>query len=101
MALHQWQCAEHVEMIRQRIGEVTKVPGVRAIATSQPTGHAGISPSLFATDAATFRGRYIITTFVPNAGGIRRGDPVQMRGVNIGRVTDFQMVPDGVAVVAP
>ena len=22
MALHQWQCAEHVEMIRQRIGEM-------------------------------------------------------------------------------
>jgi phospholipid/cholesterol/gamma-HCH transport system substrate-binding protein len=50
------------------------------------------------TDAATFRGRYIITTFVPNAGGIRRGDPVQMRGVNVGRVQRFRMVPQGVAI---
>lgn len=41
------------------------------------------------TDAALFRGRYIITTSVPNAGGIRKGDPVQMRGVNIGRIIGF------------
>lgn len=50
------------------------------------------------TDAATFRGRYIVTTVVPDAGGIRRGDPVQMRGVNIGRVQRFEMVPEGVAI---
>jgi phospholipid/cholesterol/gamma-HCH transport system substrate-binding protein len=50
------------------------------------------------TDAATFRGRYIVTTHVPNAGGIRRGDPVQMRGVNIGRVQRFRMAPQGVAI---
>jgi phospholipid/cholesterol/gamma-HCH transport system substrate-binding protein len=50
------------------------------------------------TDAATFRGRYVITTFVANAGGIRRGDPVQMRGVNIGRVQRFKMAPEGVAI---
>ena len=41
------------------------------------------------TDAALFRGRYIVTTNVPQAGGIRKGDPVQMRGVNIGRVLGF------------
>jgi phospholipid/cholesterol/gamma-HCH transport system substrate-binding protein len=41
------------------------------------------------TDAALFRGRYIVTTNVPNAGGIRKGDPVQMRGVNIGRILGF------------
>lgn len=41
------------------------------------------------TDAALFRGRYIVTTNVPNAGGIRKGDPVQMRGVNIGRIMGF------------
>jgi phospholipid/cholesterol/gamma-HCH transport system substrate-binding protein len=41
------------------------------------------------TDAALFRGRYIVTTTVPNAGGIRKGDPVQMRGVNIGRIIGF------------
>jgi phospholipid/cholesterol/gamma-HCH transport system substrate-binding protein len=50
------------------------------------------------TDVGTFRGRYYATTVIPNAGGMRDGDPVQMRGVNIGRVTDFQMVPEGVAV---
>jgi phospholipid/cholesterol/gamma-HCH transport system substrate-binding protein len=63
---------------------------------------AGILAVLIAlftlTDAATFRGRYVVTTVVPDAGGIRRGDPVQMRGVNIGRVQRFQMVPEGVAI---
>ncbi|HET7747423.1 MAG TPA: MlaD family protein [Vicinamibacteria bacterium] len=43
------------------------------------------------TDAAIFRGRYIITTNVPDAGGIRRGDPVRMLGVNIGRVQRFEI----------
>jgi phospholipid/cholesterol/gamma-HCH transport system substrate-binding protein len=41
------------------------------------------------TDAAVFRGRYIVKTNVPTAGGIRRGDPVQMNGVNIGRIQRF------------
>ena len=41
------------------------------------------------TNAALFRGRYIIVTNVPDAGGIRKGDPVLMRGVNIGRVIKF------------
>jgi phospholipid/cholesterol/gamma-HCH transport system substrate-binding protein len=41
------------------------------------------------TDAAFFRGRYIVTTTVPDAGGIRKGDPVLMRGVNIGRIIGF------------
>lgn len=50
------------------------------------------------TDAALFRGRYIVTTIVPNAGGIRKGDPVQMRGVNVGRVTGFAIERDKVAV---
>ncbi len=55
--------------------------------------------SLFSlTDVGTFRGRYYATTIVENAGGMRNGDPVQMRGVNIGRVSGFRMVPDGVAV---
>jgi phospholipid/cholesterol/gamma-HCH transport system substrate-binding protein len=43
------------------------------------------------TDAALFRGRYIVTTYVKDAGGIRRGDPVQLRGVNIGRVQRFRL----------
>ncbi|HUG53063.1 MAG TPA: MlaD family protein [Vicinamibacteria bacterium] len=50
------------------------------------------------TDAALFRGRYIVKTVVANAGGIRRGDPVQMRGVNIGRVQRFKMAKDQVEV---
>ena len=55
--------------------------------------------ALFAfTDVGTFRGRYYLTTVVEDAGGMRRGDPVQMRGVNIGRVTEFGMVPAGVSV---
>ena len=50
------------------------------------------------TDASLFRGRYILTSRVPDAGGIRKGDPVQMRGVNIGRVTGFRIEQDGVVV---
>ncbi len=53
-------------------------------------GIAAILVTLFTlTDAALFRGRYIVNTTVPNAGGIRKGDPVQMRGVNIGRILQF------------
>ena len=62
-------------------------------------GVAAILISLFTlTDAALFRGRYKIQTVVKDAGGIRRGDPVQMRGVNIGRVMSFKIMPEGVAV---
>jgi phospholipid/cholesterol/gamma-HCH transport system substrate-binding protein len=50
------------------------------------------------TDAAMFRGRYIVTTHLPNAGGIRKGDPVQMRGVNIGRVQRFSISNEDVAL---
>lgn len=50
------------------------------------------------TDVGTFRGRYYTNTVIEHAGGMRNGDPVQMRGVNIGRVSSFNMVPDGVAV---
>ncbi len=51
------------------------------------------------TDPATFRGRYMVVTEMADAGGVRSGDPVQMRGVNIGRVRSFEMRPPGVAVV--
>jgi phospholipid/cholesterol/gamma-HCH transport system substrate-binding protein len=62
-------------------------------------GVAAVLLALFTmTDASTFRGRYVVTTSVPNAGGIRRGDPVQMRGVNIGRVQSFRISPEGVAI---
>lgn len=62
-------------------------------------GITAILTALFAlTDATLFRGRYIVQTVVKDAGGIRRGDPVQMRGVNIGRVTRFEIGTDGVIV---
>ena len=50
------------------------------------------------TDPAAFRGRYALVTHVPNAGGIRKGDPVQMLGVNIGRVRGFSISEKDVAV---
>ena len=62
----------------------------------------GMAAALFAlfllTDPSTFRGRYRISTVVEDAGGIRRGDPVQMRGVNVGRVMSFSMAPQGVRI---
>ena len=48
------------------------------------------------TEPALFRGRYIVKTNVPNAAGIRKGDPVQMHGVNIGRVLGFGIRAEGV-----
>jgi phospholipid/cholesterol/gamma-HCH transport system substrate-binding protein len=54
---------------------------------------------LFAmTEPAMFRGRYIVGSAVTNAGGMRRGDPVQMRGVPIGRVLSLEISPQGVAM---
>lgn len=50
------------------------------------------------TDAAFFRGRYIVTTVVPDAGGIRRGDPVSMHGVNIGRIQKFKIAKGQVEI---
>ena len=62
-------------------------------------GVAAILTALYTlTDAALFRGRYIIQTVVQDAGGVRRGDPVQMRGVNIGRVASFHIMSAGVEV---
>lgn len=63
------------------------------------TGLAGVLVVLSTmTDAALFRGRYIVNTVVPDASGIRSGDPVQMRGVNIGRVLSFRIGADEVEV---
>ena len=50
------------------------------------------------TDPGTFRGRYVLYTVVDNAGGIRKGDPVQIRGVNIGRVKSFNIGAKGVVI---
>jgi len=48
------------------------------------------------TDPGTFRGRYYVITLVRDAGGIRARDPVQLSGVNIGRVADLTLAPGGV-----
>jgi phospholipid/cholesterol/gamma-HCH transport system substrate-binding protein len=62
-------------------------------------GMAAVVGILFTfTDAAMFRQRFMVTTNVPDAGGIRRGDPVRMRGVNIGRVMEFKIVETGVDI---
>ena len=50
------------------------------------------------TDAAMFRGRYIVTSTVKDASGMRKGDPVQMLGVGIGRVQKFVIGDSGVTV---
>ena len=60
------------------------------------TGFLAVLTALFLlTDPGTMRGRYHVTTLVPDAGGIRKGDPVQLRGVNIGRVRGFNIDPQG------
>ena len=51
------------------------------------------------TDPATLRGRYMLVTTVDDAGGVRSGDPVQMQGVNIGRVNGFEMVGQGLIYI--
>ena len=50
------------------------------------------------TDPSTFRGRYLVHTTVSDAGGLRKGDPVRMKGVNVGRVHDFSLVSQGVTI---
>lgn len=61
------------------------------------TGIVGFFTVLFLmTSPATFRGRYMVTSLVQDAQGIRKGDPVQMRGVNVGRVHQFELERGGV-----
>ena len=50
------------------------------------------------TNPSTFRNRYEATAVVPNASGIRKDDPVRLKGVYIGRVRSFTIVKDGVAL---
>jgi phospholipid/cholesterol/gamma-HCH transport system substrate-binding protein len=47
------------------------------------------------TDPGTFRGRADVYAVLPDAGGLRKGDPVRMLGVNVGRVTNFDIADDG------
>lgn len=62
-------------------------------------GIIGVLTVLFMmTDPATFRGRYRVATLVQDAGGIRSGDPVRMRGVNVGRVRGFDLTAEGVLI---
>lgn len=62
-------------------------------------GLLAVLTALFAlTDPGTFRGRYYVSTVVQDAGGIRKGDPVQMKGVNIGRIRDFTIDGGGVRI---
>lgn len=61
-------------------------------------GIAFITVLFLMTDPATFRGRYMLLTEVGDAGGIRAGDPVQMRGVNVGRVHQFDLSDEGVLI---
>ncbi len=46
------------------------------------------------TNPAGLRGRYNLITELADAGGVRRGDPVQMRGVIVGRVSGFEMTDE-------
>ena len=58
-------------------------------------GLAGFFFILFTmTSPATFRGRYTVLTHVDDAGGMRKGDAVTMRGVNIGRVRAFDLTQE-------
>jgi phospholipid/cholesterol/gamma-HCH transport system substrate-binding protein len=59
---------------------------------------AAVAVLFVLTDPATLRGRYMVVTPLENAGGIRRGDPVQMRGVNVGRIHSFDMVGSSVNI---
>ena len=60
---------------------------------------AGLAATIFLlfqlTDPSTFRGRYKVTTAVEDVLGLRKGDPVQMRGVTIGRVAAFELERGG------
>ena len=63
-------------------------------------GIAGFLTFLFLlTDPGTFRGaRYTILTHVSDAQGVRNGDPVRLRGINIGRVVGSRLDSAGVLI---
>ncbi len=62
-------------------------------------GIAGFFTFLFLmTDPGTFRGRYNVLTHVDNAQGVRNGDPVRIRGINIGRVQRSALDEEGVLI---
>jgi len=57
---------------------------------------AVIAALFILTDPGMFRGRYVVSTLVKDAGGIRSRDPVQLSGVNIGRIADLTLTEGGV-----
>jgi phospholipid/cholesterol/gamma-HCH transport system substrate-binding protein len=60
-------------------------------------GIVAILTALFLlTDPGTFRGRYTVYAEFETAGGVRKGDPVQLRGVNVGRVRGFDLLGERV-----
>lgn len=62
-------------------------------------GVAAVLITLFtATNPGTFRRRYTVAGITTDAAGLRKGDAVRMRGVNIGRVLGFKILPEGVAL---
>ena len=62
-------------------------------------GIAGFFTFLFLmTNPGTFRGRYNVLTQVDNAQGVRNGDPVRIRGINIGSVERAQLDGEGVLI---
>lgn len=95
-------------MIRNRLGTMDDL----AAAIPAPSGRREAKVGLFVlfgviavlvmlftlADVNVLRGRYTVSTVVENAGGVRQGDPVQMRGVNIGRIRGFEIAPGGVTL---
>ena len=62
-------------------------------------GIAGFITFLFLmTNPGTFRGRYTVLTQVNDAQGVRNGDAVRLRGINIGRVVGSQLDGTGVLI---
>ena len=62
-------------------------------------GIAGFFTFLFLmTNPGTFRGRYNVLTHVDDAQGVRNGDPVRLKGINIGRVLQAQLDGEGVLI---
>lgn len=60
-------------------------------------GIAGFFTFLFLmTNPGTFRGRYNVLTQLDDARGVRSGDPVRIRGINIGTVERAQLDGEGV-----
>jgi phospholipid/cholesterol/gamma-HCH transport system substrate-binding protein len=86
-------------------GDLPPLPRTRAFDREAKVGLfvlislAAIVIALFSlTDASMFRGRYILNTRVDDARGVRKGDPVVLRGVNIGRVKKFDIEQSSVRV---